>query len=205
MKVVCFDIGGVLAHVCPTWGLALAHAGVPNDVFRDLRLEAWSGLREYQIGLTNESEYLDLVSQFFSIPTETAKSVHNGILMGPTSGTFELIEQLNRLPVITACLSNTNELHWSVLTDSLSYPNIAKLQHKFASHIFGVEKPNPEIYQLFESKLGFKGKEIVFFEDSALNYKAAVDAGWDAIHIDPHGKQEEQILDALSSRLPLLV
>ncbi|HEY3380004.1 MAG TPA: HAD-IA family hydrolase, partial [Armatimonadota bacterium] len=84
-----------------------------------------------------------------------------------------------------ACLSNTCAPHWADLTNAVRYPGIAALDFQHASHLFGVAKPDPAIYQLFEAATGQRSEEILFFDDRAENVAAAQACGWHAVQILP--------------------
>ena len=200
IKVVCFDIGGVLAHVCRTWAQALHHAGYPITPQSQIGLEEWPKLRSYQTGEQSEAEYLRDLATFFDVPLEAAIAVHDGILLGPTEGTLEMIQKLNDIPIVTACFSNTNDLHWKVLLDPAKYPNINILKFKYASHVIHSEKPHREAYAAIERKLGVSGNEILFFEDSPRNVEVALQCNWDAHLIDHSDNQAMQVKSVLVNR-----
>ena len=95
--------------------------------------------------------------------------------------------------VETACLSNTNERHWELMTaQPLHYPAFAAFGRRHASHLLGLAKPDPAIYRAFEEHSGVPAGMIVFFDDRAENVAAARNAGWRAELIDPRGDTAAQ-------------
>jgi len=198
IRVVCFDIGGVLVHVARTWAEAMQRAGFESTPALEIKLEEWDGLKLYQSGSLSESKYQERLVEFLGLSPADAVKVHNGILMEATDGTMEIVENLNVRGIITACLSNTNGMHWVMLTDPEIYPNIELLNFKIASHLLKCHKPDRAIYRTFERAVDCKPNEIIFFEDSTTNYQGAIDAGWNAVLIDPQGNQETQIRFALA-------
>ena len=53
--------------------------------------------------------------------------------------------------------------------------NILNIQ--FVSHELGKVKPDSEIYQYVQNKLGISKENIIFFDDSEINVKAAINFG----------------------------
>ena len=103
----------------------------------------------------------------------------------------------------TACLSNTNEHHWGLLSDRKhpAFFPLAELDHQFASHLIRARKPDEAIYEHLEKEAGVSGPEILFFDDVEENVRAARKRGWDAEWIDPElNNPMRQIREALRAR-----
>ncbi len=198
IKVICFDIGGVLAHVNLTWAGAMRSAGLEPTVAEGGRLEDCHAFIDFQNGLIPLEKYLLDLAEYLQIEPRLGLEVHDGILDRPTEGTLEIVNSLIEYGLKTACLSNTNQPHWEVLTDPIRFPNIARLQLKRASQIYGVSKPDHKIYRLFESDAEAEPHQILFFEDNYANYQAALDCGWHCALIDPRAPQDKQIVNSLS-------
>ncbi len=190
MKVVCFDLGGVLVRITlnvAEAGLRAGVPGLPDVMFTDLAC-----FLDYQAGRLGTEDYGVALSECLGVSVEEALAVHNHIPIEPFPGTLELIQDLNS-SVITACLSNTNELHWREMLGSGRFPNVQALQVPVASHELGMEKPDPEIFEAFEQLVGVGGAEIVFFDDSYVNVAAAQSRGWQAHLIDATGDPSRQM------------
>ena len=198
IRAVCFDLGGVLAHVAPTWDAAMAAAGLPADTEKKVHLEILPAFKLYQAGQLDIEAYLDELGDYLGIPAAAALKVHESILLGPTDGTLAIVEDLNARGLITGCLSNTNTLHWAVLIDHTKYPNIVALKVKAASQLIGHNKPAEKSYRAFEALASVGPNEILFFEDSPVNVAAARHFGWNAVLVDPTGDQKTQIQRALN-------
>lgn len=197
IKVLCFDIGGVLAHVNLTWAGAMRAAGVAPTLPDGGRLEDCLAFVQFQNGELELDPYLTELSSFLKIDRSFALAVHDGILDRPTEGTLEIVRSLNGSDVVTACLSNTNGPHWEVLTDPARFPNIASLKLQKASQNYGVSKPDEKIYRYFERDAEAKPSEILFFEDNFANLQAAIGLGWHGVQIDPTSSQKDQIRNGL--------
>lgn len=189
-----------MVRVARTWGEAAEWAGVAmNPETAHARLNDFPGLLAYQADQIGLSEYLSQLQAFTSVPSrEQALSIHRAILMDEMPKTRELANNLRSQGLKTACLSNTNASHWDYLASMDHYPNIASLDYLCASHLYRVEKPDPEIYRLFEHETGFLPEEIVFFDDGQINVTAAEECGWNAFRIDPLGDTAEQMRTHLS-------
>lgn len=202
MRVVCFDVGGVLAEIRPVFadcaravGLDPVPASLEGKKIGDLAF-----FDDYQAGRYTDDEFLQVFGDFMGVSAETAFRVHQAILVGPNPGTVELVESLRERGVKTGCLSNTNELHWRVFMEGVLLPHLPRLDFQVGSHRLKLDKPNAAIYRAFEEICGAKPGDIVFFEDGAKNVEGALACGWDAVLIDPVNDPCGQMVDALRSR-----
>lgn len=89
-------------------------------------------------------------------------------------GVADALIELRRSHEI-AYLSNSNTVHWAGYRSILSYADRA-----FASHLCGLVKPDPAIFDLVIAELARSPSEICFFDDSNSNVQAARSAGMDA-------------------------
>jgi len=206
IKLVCFDVGGVLIRITQLWHEAAAFAGVAirPDFDPATHLTAAPGFDAYQIGELDEDGYLAGLATYLGADSaESARSVHNHILIEPYPGVEELIRDLNAAGLATACLSNTNEPHWLEMQAG-RFPANEMLWLNMASHEVRLQKPDPEIFRLFERTAGFDGPEIAFFDDSAENVAVAESLGWRAYRVDPKGDTAVQMREHLNNLNALL-
>jgi FMN phosphatase YigB (HAD superfamily) len=199
IRAVCFDIGGVLADVAHTWSTAMHAAGLQPTANAAVPFEDLDAFKLYQAGQLGIEAYLDELGDFLGIDTAGALSVHEHILMRPTTGTLEIIGELQAHCIVTGCLSNTNSLHWPVLIDPEKFPNVAALTIKAASQLIGFNKPAAESFRAFETMARAGAAEVLFFEDGPGNVAGALEVGWNAVLVDASGGQEGQIRTALST------
>ena len=186
-NIVVFDLGGVLAEISHTWEEAAACAGVTCANLRShsTKLASLEAFDQYQAGKISLDEYLEALAEFAGCPVEKALRVHNGILVTEYPGVAALVGEIQTLGLGTGCLSNTNEPHWEVLALNGQYPTIHSLRMKMASHLVGINKPSPDIFNLYCATFGLAAENIVFFDDYAVNVDAATACGWNARRIDP--------------------
>ena len=151
----------------------------------------------YQRGELSTAEYIARMAEATGgrYSADEVLRIHDAWLAEEYPGVFELVDLLNGTKTVTtACLSNTNERHWTALAGRAgAFPSVLRLRRLFASHLVGVSKPDPGIYQHAERELGVAGHQILFFDDLASNVEAARRAGWLAERVDPEGSTAEQM------------
>lgn len=202
VRLVCFDLGGVLVRICRTWAEGCTAACLPLRV--DLtngfpHISGWEDLgRQFGCGKIDGECWASNASHLLNgvYSPQEIRAIHDAWLLGEYEGVSEIIDQLHDRGLATAALSNTNADHWARLPQ---YPAFARLHHRLASHELGLLKPDTAIYRALEDRLGFCGQEILFFDDLSDNIAAAQAVGWRAVQIDPHRRTDEQIMSALKS------
>ncbi|MEN9579320.1 MAG: hypothetical protein RJA70_2329 [Pseudomonadota bacterium] len=204
MRVICFDLGGVLVRICRDWGEAAAAAGLPfRDAERMVQPEARTQrsavIDSYQRGeLTCEQYYSAMSHAVFGLysPQEVER-VHEAWTLSEYPGISELVDELNLLPnVVTACLSNTSHSHWvrlASLDGQRSFPSVTRLRHQLASHLLRLTKPDPKIYVEAQRLFGAQPEQIVFFDDLEENVHSARQTGWNAEIVDHTGDTAAQM------------
>ncbi|HWD39332.1 MAG TPA: HAD-IA family hydrolase [Fimbriimonas sp.] len=197
-KVVCFDIGGVLLRISHSWDAAADEAGLSLDIPEEKRpLYACGAMYTYQEGALSDEEYLQALATWMNTDPDTAHLLHGGILRREYAGAEELVRRIKQAGVWTCCFSNTNALHWPVITDATRNTAIGMLDAQFASHDVAAAKPDVEAYRLVQ-KLMPEGAEVIFFDDSQENVNGARSAGWEAFRVDPSGDPIEEMTRILA-------
>ena len=230
---VVFDLGGVIVRIHHSWQHAAVAAGVrgetnsthdlarahapnatsdaapnstPHSMF-DPTLHRADDFRtlvsEQQRGMLSHDDFCNGVSQLTSgvLSAQDVARIHTAVIVGAYDGVEQLVLQLNKRGLSTACLSNTNHQHWQLMHSMAAFNAI---QHRHASHLFQLEKPNQAIFRAFESATQARSCDILYFDDLADNIAAATQAGWRAILIDPHSETVPQIRRALATHGVLL-
>ncbi len=201
-RLVCFDLGGVVVRICRSFEEAALAANLPlRRVPDDERARATRRelVERHQRGeLASADFHRALASAFESVysPAELALA-HAAVLRGEYPGITDTIRAINAAGLRTACLSNTSDDHWQVLTEM---PALRSLHARHASHLWGLAKPDASIYRRFERETGMAGRAILFFDDLEENVESALRLGWDAVRIDHTGDTAEQVRAALTSR-----
>ena len=150
----------------------------------------------YQMGQLDTAEYLRELASYLSVSDQDARRVHDAILREAYPGTEQLVRDLKAAGIATACLSNTNTLHWEAL-NSDRYPAIRDLDFKVVSHTVRLLKPSPALLRLFDKDTQRMPRQIVFFDDHQGNIDAALEHGWNAIFVDHESDPASEMRQAL--------
>lgn len=199
IRLVCFDVGGVVIRVCRTWEEGCAAAGLPvrdPDPGEHTRPQRRALVVEHQTGRIDAETFAARTSALLCglySPAEI-RGVHRAWLLDEYEGVLDLVDRLHAADLDTAALSNTNHDHWSRMGD---YPAVVRIRHHLTSHRLGLHKPDPAIYRRLEQLLGYGGEEILFFDDTEENVIAARELGWRAAVIDPAGEPARQMEDVV--------
>lgn len=199
IKLVCFDLGGVIIRLCQTWQERCLAAGIE---LRNPQL--WDAvdpkrevlLMQYMTGQLSGSDFANKLSEHIEQIYNPAEIVRilDAWLIDEYEGLSQIVDQLHEIGMDTAALSNTTPEHWARMNE---FPTVLKLKNLLPSHEIGLHKPDPAIYIHLEKNLGYSGGEILFFDDTQENVDAAIKIGWQAIRIDPTGDPAKQIVDSL--------
>ena len=205
VKIVVFDLGGVVVRICRSWEEGCRAAGVGVHA-------AWSGEaarerrrelnRLYQTGRIGCDAFFEglAASAPGTYTADEVRRVHHAWTLEEYPGVSELIDDLHRAGLATGVLSNTNHAHWVRLAPaphlpSHEYPTPRRMHHVHASHVLQLVKPDAEIYHEFARRSGFRAgapvtganSEIIFFDDLIENVEAARHAGWLSHQVDHTG------------------
>jgi len=199
VRVVCLDWGGVLLRICRSWEDACRLAGLPlpaspvDDATRDTRR---SLSEDYQLGRLTCDDYFESVARLSpGYAASDIERLHDAYLIAEYDGALELAQELaGSERVASALLSNTNHRHWLRRSE---FAAAAVLEHQVASHLHAVAKPNESFYRVLESKTGFSGDQIAYFDDLPENVDAARAIGWQAVRVDYNGDTIAQVRTSL--------
>ena len=188
--LVCFDLGRVLVRICRDWRHACEVAGVappPAERVAAQRARVHDAVCRVEVGQIDGATFCAELAEACGVHLHEASAVLDRFTCGPYPGAVELLDELKRLGTPTACLSNTNDRHWQLLSDpsSHTYFPFDRLTRAFASHLVKLRKPDDAIYEHLERETGVPGEAIVFFDDVEENVEGARRRGWRACHVDP--------------------
>ncbi|MCL4742369.1 MAG: HAD-IA family hydrolase [Phycisphaerales bacterium] len=206
VRLVCFDLGGVLVRICRSWREGCERAGLP--AYDDLDTPESRAARahwahQYQLGRIDCREFADGLSAAVGGRYTPAhiRAIHDAWIIAEYPGAGDLLRTLNETGLTTAVLSNTNHGHWARLipgTNGGEFPSLGLVQHPHASHLLGLAKPDPAIFRAFESRTGIAPSGVLFFDDLEENVSAARTCGWRAEKIDHSGDTVSQIIEHLA-------
>lgn len=196
-RVLLFDLGGVLIQLGeypfpPHW----------MGIDQNFRLPDWfksDVAQQFERGEINASHFALAMKEDLNLSV-SAEEICLEFLkwpQGPYDGTYELLKALKEKHRLTV-LTNTNELHWPRIVEEFAIPNFCS--DIFASHILGMAKPDPSIYEHVLSKLRVPAETVVFFDDNLSNVEAAEKLGLQSYLVKGHQEllQKIQMLGLLT-------
>ncbi|MBX3407450.1 MAG: HAD family hydrolase [Phycisphaeraceae bacterium] len=218
VRMVVFDLGGVVVRICRDWAEGCAAAGLP---FRDgALLSAEMKTRRRAVSARHGRGEISCVDYYREMSATTGglytpeevERIHHAWTRDEYPGVDALVHRLHEAGLETGVLSNTNHAHWMRLAPARAggsehpeYATPSLIRHLHASHIMRLLKPDREIYAAFARATGFDGApgsrghpaHIVFFDDLPENVAAADAAGWRAFQVDHAGDTAAQMTRVL--------
>jgi FMN phosphatase YigB (HAD superfamily) len=188
VRLVVFDLGRVLVRICRDWQHACQCAGFDwSTVDANQQAALRDVLHRAEIGSIEAAEFYHKAATALGCAPETVKEISDAFIFGPYPGTADLLAELSAAGIKTACLTNTNAHHWSLLFEPGHRARLPmeELTHHFASHLLRARKPDDSIYARVEQEAATPGSAILFFDDVMENIHAARARGWNAHWIDP--------------------
>jgi len=178
-KILLFDLGGVIVPWVGTDFLAKFNDISQNDV--TARLSQSKVFHAFERGLASEEDFLAELPRLFDLPDTDVTALWNSWVHPPYPGTLETLANL-KTRFITACLSNTNAIHWSHLNSMF---NLESTFHfAFASQIIKEAKPDPMSYRKPIEIMNCNIEDVWFFDDTLANIDGARAVGLTAFHVD---------------------
>ena len=198
IEMVVFDLGRVLIGICDDWGEACERAGYEVSEENGLGgvvMGGWKGavneaLYLNEIGVMKSDDLYRELGAYFGVDWKIVRDSGKKYLKRKFEGVDELVGELRGNGMKLAVLSNTNDVHWEIMTGKDEEVEVeggalpfGEMDHLFASHLMADKKPNASIYWTAESFAGVEGKRILFFDDLEENVVAARENGWHAEQI----------------------
>ena len=206
INLVVFDLGGVLVRIARSWAEAHALAGLaPHPILESEQFSLLSArlTADYQTGKITSGQYYRLIADgsggaYLPADVQRVMTAWSRDEYPEVARVFDAVESVG---IQTAILSNTNPAHWQRLAaigvDAPEYPTILRAKHHFASHLLGIAKPEPAIYEALIHATETQANRILFFDDSHEHVLAARASGWSAEQIDHAGDTASQMLELL--------
>ena len=118
-SLIVLDLGRVLIRICDGWPQACELAGVALPA---RAADPATQAELYRLAMLHETGKLDTAAfcartaELVGLTSAQVRAISDAWLRGPYPGTHTLLDDLARQPIPTACLSNTNENHWRLMT-----------------------------------------------------------------------------------------
>jgi FMN phosphatase YigB (HAD superfamily) len=201
VRLVCFDLGRVLVKLVQDREDAARRAAVVLPRITAEQFHRIEQVRDaHEAGRLTFDQFASRCGEISGLTPAEHHRIAEAWLCGMFDGVPDMIDRINAR-CATACLSNTNDLHWRMMTEG-DGPNrlpLERLTWRFASHIIGALKPDAAIYEHVERQTGFAAGQIVFFDDHGPNVEAASQRGWRAFQILPQREPVAQIDEHLAA------
>jgi len=180
-KALLFDLGGVVVQWRGIDALCDLTGWSSDDVLNTFKGSALC--EAHELGQCDDDAFIDEIRKIFdlSLSHSAMKTAWMDWLGAPYPGIADVLKSL-KSQYVTACLSNTNALHWRVLAVDIATDR--HFHFTFASHLMHLAKPDTEIYLSVIEKMHVSPCEIWFFDDSLSNVEAAQEVGMSAFHVD---------------------
>jgi len=208
IRVVCFDLGGVIVRHCRSWEEGLRAAGI-RERGGPVTVEQRAAQVRHGIalvcGLIGAEEFARGVSDAFdgAYTPDEVRRVHEAWVGAEYDGVHRVVSRLlDGGRVETGALSNIDEVHMGRVEGdgAARWATPALLRHRVMSCRVGLAKPMPGIYERFETASRRRGGEILFFDDMEENVLAARSRGWAAHRVDWQQETAPQIERTLRER-----
>ena len=178
-QTLIFDLGGVIVPWVGMEALA-AHNNITRAEVSD-RFDASEAFRAFERGHASEADFIAELPRMFDLPDTDIAALWNSWVHAPYPGTLEALADL-KTRFTTACLSNTNSLHWAHLNTMFSTDDT--FHHAFASHEIHEAKPDAASYLKPIEMMGCDLSDVWFFDDTEANIDGARAVGLTAFHVD---------------------
>jgi HAD superfamily hydrolase (TIGR01509 family) len=176
-ELLLFDLGGVLVNYTgfSEIGALLSEAVTPEEL-----QDRWRscGAEGFETGHLSPAEFAAALGSVlaFNVTPEEFLDRFESWTIGLYPGAAELLAEL-RPRYRLAALSNSNELHWGRMR-KLGVQDL--FEAAFGSHELNLRKPHHAIYEEALRRLEVPAAGVVFFDDTAANVEAALEAGMQA-------------------------
>ena len=181
VRAVLFDLGGVLVELTGVPSLMKWSKGA---LFGRKLWDAWVGaqaVRSFESGHLSPEAFAKIAIAELSLAVEPEEFLEEfARWVKPYPGACELVAAVGKR-CVTACLSNTNVIHWTVLNREMD------VEHCFhvclPSHLTGRIKPDRDAFTGAAAALGMPAESILFLDDGEANVVAAQAAGLQACRV----------------------
>lgn len=183
-KVLLFDLGGVVididfAKVFAVWA---KHAGCDIAHIRS-RFRLDDPYKAHETGRITGAEFFASLRASLEIDLTDDQFLEgwNAIFVGEIQGMARLLKSAAQHFPLYA-FSNTNEIHRQYMVSSFA-PILGNFGKIYISSEMGLRKPDPAAFLYVAKDLGMSPGNILFFDDTRENVKAALACGLDAVWV----------------------
>ena len=182
VKLVMFDLGGVLVKIAPQRFLAkVAEATGQSVESLTPSLEDQKLIESLELGSLNPRKFYEQIKARTGVgwTYEQFVAAWNSIIVDENTETTWVLERL-RTRYKLLVLTNTDPLHEMHIRNT--WPVFTFIPHWVASYVVGFRKPDPRIFELALAEADVPPRETVYIDDLAEHIETARHLGIPAIH-----------------------
>lgn len=185
IKNIIFDFGDVFINLNKSATLeALIKAG-----YKEIPEGLFPLASSYEKGKLDTPSFLEAVKG--SLPNSTREEIidaWNAIILDFPERRLQFLQKLaNKQKYRLFLLSNTNELHIQKVLSQMGAQKYATFKACFEgfylSHIIGMRKPDPEIFNMFLTEHSLAARETLFIDDTIEHILSAKQLGFQTWHL----------------------
>lgn len=188
IRTIILDLGRVLIPFDFERGYQrmAQRSGLPSDEIRS-RIHATGIMTEYESGRVSSPAFADAIGRALGIPLDYEEfcEIWSSIFLPHTLLPEEFVVSLRR-NYRTVLLSNTNEIHYSMLRRT--YPILGHFDAYILSYEAKAMKPEPAIYQATLAAAQCAPGECFFTDDMPDYVEGARRLGIDAVQFQGYEK-----------------
>lgn len=195
-KNLIFDLGGVLLDIHPSLTFsAFAELGVAGDMLTETHSLANNAMQNFEMGKISFSDIVAYIATLLPPAARDADDLPARVLDAWCALLGDAVrEKWERIRALRASghkiylLSNTNEAHWSVISQKIEALEGRTVDSYFdgvfLSYKMNMCKPSEEIFRRLLADAGIEAADTLFFDDSADNCAAAGRVGIEPVLVE---------------------
>lgn len=198
-KIIVFDIGGVLLN----WKVAIPKIAqmlnVTNEIFFD---ELQKHLKNLELGKDHQNDFWEYLVEKYNSSLEPNFLKKTWIEEQiPIEPGWDLLRKTKKSGYRVVCCTN----NWkdTVERQVKLHSDFSLFEFILNSADVGTRKPDERIYLLVEEKVGEKGQDIFFIDDSKENCEGAEKIGWQTFQFDCETDGGAKDAEEISNKLGL--
>lgn len=199
IKVVIFDLGGVLVDFHPVEGMRAL--GFSNEAIKSFQENIFSGLWESCDRYPYEDDQIRTLFKKHVPGFEKEVDMlwdedHLQAITGMRSYSIDWLASLKERGYKIYILSNFGKRAFEI--NSQIYDFFCLVDGKVISYEIGEIKPEPPIYHYLADKYGFDPAEAVFIDDRKINIDGAKALGYHGIIFENYEQAKKELEEMLS-------
>ena len=162
--------------------------------------------QDYEKGLMETADFINYFSTSFPISKKDLVFAWNAVLLDFPENRLQFLKELAATKKYRLfLLSNTNDLHFTSVKNSVGIPFFTEFKNCFEqfylSHEINLRKPDSEIYQFVLQSNQLKADETLFVDDLKENTDAAKSLGIHVWNLNPTTENVTELFEKQSHLL----